>query len=241
MNTKKDVYKDTGINTGWKERSRRMTYSEIRKNEEVLAFIKNANANLGAMGFPDHSEAHSGLVAERAAEILKKFGYPEKDIELVKIAGFMHDIGNAVNRSHHAEYGALLANDILKKTDLPLEDRVQIVSAIGLHDESTGGATDPISAALIIADKTDVRRSRVREKNKATFDKHDRVNYAVTDTKLKINVEKRVISLNLQIDPKICSMYEYFEIFLGRMMMCKRAAEVLEASFKLTVNGAKVL
>lgn len=171
----------------------------------------------------------------------EKFGYPEKDIELVKIAGFMHDIGNAVNRSHHAEYGALLANDILKKTDLPLEDRVQIVSAIGLHDESTGGATDPISAALIIADKTDVRRSRVREKNKATFDKHDRVNYAVTDTKLKINVEKRVISLNLQIDPKICSMYEYFEIFLGRMMMCKRAAEVLEASFKLTVNGAKVL
>ena len=115
------------------------------------------------------------------------------------------------------------------------------MSAIGLHDESTGGATDPISAALIIADKTDVRRSRVREKNKATFDKHDRVNYAVTDTKLKINVGKRVISLNLQIDPKICSMYEYFEIFLGRMMMCKRAAEVLEASFKLTVNGAKVL
>ena len=177
-----------------------MTYSEIRKNEEVLAFIKKGNANLGAMGFTDHSEAHSGLVAERAAEILKKFGYPEKDIELVKIAGFMHDIGNAVNRSHHAEYGA-----------------------------------------LIIADKTDVRRSRVREKNKATFDKHDRVNYVVTDTKLKINVEKRVISLNLQIDPKICSMYEYFEIFLGRMMMCKRAAEVLEASFKLTVNGSKVL
>lgn len=130
--------------------------------------------------------------------------------------------------------------------DLPIirrriRDRVQSVSAIGLHDESTGGATDPISAALIIADKTDVRRSRVREKNKATFDKHDRVNYAVTDTKLKINVEKRVISLNLQIDPKICSMYEYFEIFLGRMMMCKRAAEVLEASFKLTVNGSKVL
>ena len=218
-----------------------MTYSEIRKNEEVLTFIKKGNANLGAMGFTDHSEAHSGLVAERAAEILKKLGYPEKDIELVKIAGFMHDIGNSVNRSHHAEYGALLANDILKKTDLSLEDRVQIVSAIGLHDESTGGATDPISAALIIADKTDVRRSRVREKNKATFDKHDRVNYAVTDTRLKINVEKRVISLNLQIDPKICSMYEYFEIFLGRMMMCKRAAEVLEASFKLTVNGSKVL
>lgn len=218
-----------------------MKYKDIKKNEEVLAFIKKGNVNLGAMGYTDHSEAHSCLVAERAAEILRKFGYPERDIELVRIAGFMHDIGNAVNRSHHAEYGALLANDILKKEDIPLEDRVQIVSAIGLHDESTGGATDPISAALIIADKTDVRRSRVRAKNKATFDKHDRVNYAVTDTKLKINVEKREITLNLQIDPKICTMYEYFEIFLGRMMMCKRAAEVLEAGFRLTVNGSRVL
>lgn len=156
-----------------------MTYSEIRKNEEVLAFIK------------------------KEMRIWKPWDSP-----------------------------------IIRRR---IRDRVQIVSAIGLHDESTGGATDPISAALIIADKTDVRRSRVREKNKATFDKHDRVNYAVTDTRLKINVEKRVISLNLKIDPKICSMYEYFEIFLGRMMMCKRAAEVLEASFKLTVNGSKVL
>ena len=153
----------------------------------------------------------------------------------------MHDIGNAVNRTHHAEYGALLANDILKQSDLSIEDRILIVSAIGHHDESTGGATDPVSAALIIADKTDVRRSRVREKNKATFDKHDRVNYAVTDTKLKINTEKKVISLNLQIDEKICSMYEYFEIFLGRMMMCRKAAEILGMSFKLTVNGSKVL
>ena len=142
-------------------------------------------------------------MAERAAYILEKLGYSEKERELVRIAGFMHDIGNAVNRSHHAEYGALLANDILKKTDLNIEERIQIVSAIGHHDESTGGATDAISAALIIADKTDVRRSRVRDKNKATFDKHDRVNYAVTDTKLKINVDKRVITLNLQIDPKI--------------------------------------
>ena len=218
-----------------------MTYKDIKHNKEVNELLKKGNQNLGLLGYTDHSQDHCVRVAETAAHILKKFGYSEHDIELARIAGYMHDIGNAVNRSHHAEYGALLANDILKKTDLPLEDRVQIVSAIGLHDESTGGATDPISAALIIADKTDVRRSRVREKNKATFDKHDRVNYAVTDTRLKINVEKRVISLNLQIDPKICSMYEYFEIFLGRMMMCKRAAEVLEASFKLTVNGSKVL
>ncbi len=218
-----------------------MTYEEIRKNEEVLAYLKKGNDVLGVMGYTDHSEIHCSLVAERAAYILKNLGYSAKEAELAKIAGFMHDIGNAVNRTHHAEYGALLANDILKQSDLSIEDRILIVSAIGHHDESTGGATDPVSAALIIADKTDVRRSRVREKNKATFDKHDRVNYAVTDTKLKINTEKKVISLNLQIDEKICSMYEYFEIFLGRMMMCRKAAEILGMSFKLTVNGSKVL
>ena len=170
-----------------------MTYSEIRKNEEVLAFIKKGNANLGAMGFTDHSEAHSGLVAERAAEILKKFGYPEKDIELVKIAGFMHDIGNAVNRSHHAEYGALLANDILKKTDLPLEDRVQIVSAIGLHDESTGGATDPISAALIIAVTECARNCGKRQ----PFSINMTLVVSVTDAKL-LRSMWRVISLNIR-------------------------------------------
>ena len=218
-----------------------MKYEDIKKNKEVLAFIKKGNENLGAMGYTDHSEVHCCLVAERAAYILQTLNYSAKEIELARIAGFMHDIGNAVNRVHHAEYGALLSNDILKQSDLRLEDRIQIVSAIGQHDESTGKATDPISAALIIADKTDVRRSRVRSKNKANFDKHDRVNYAVTDTKLKINTDKNVISLNLQVDEKICTMYEYFEIFLGRMMMCRGAAETLGMNFKLTVNGGKVL
>lgn len=218
-----------------------MTYQEIKKNEEVCAFLKKGNENLGVLGYTDHSSLHCTLVAKRAACILEKFGYSDEMIELARIAGFMHDIGNAINRKNHAEYGALLANEILKKTDMKLEDRVMVVSAIGHHDESTGGAIDPISAAIIIADKTDVRRSRVREKKKASFDKHDRVNYAVTDTRLKINVEKKMITLNLQIDTKICTMYEYFEIFLGRMMMCKGAAEVLGAGFKLTVNGSKVL
>ena len=139
------------------------------------------------------------------------------------------------------EYGGLLANEILKQYDLSVADRITIVSAISNHDESTGGAVDPISAALIIGDKTDVRRSRVREKPKATFDIHDRVNYAVTDQTLKINTEKKVISLNLQIDTDICSMYEYFEIFLQRMLMCRGAADMLGATFKLTANGAKVL
>ena len=153
----------------------------------------------------------------------------------------MHDIGNAVNRSRHAEYGATLANELLKGTDLSLEDRITIMSAIGNHDESTDGATDPVSAALIIADKTDVRRNRVRDKDRAVFDIHDRVNYAVTEAKLKINKEKKLISLNLQIDESICTMYEYFDIFLGRMMMCRGAAEILNMKFRLTANGSKVL
>ncbi|MFQ8842527.1 MAG: HD domain-containing protein [Clostridium fessum] len=136
------------------------------------------------------------------------------EIELVKIAGYMHDIGNAINRTHHAEYGALLANSLLKEMDMPLDDRITIISAIGNHDESTGSPEDVISAALIIADKTDVRRSRVREKERAAFDIHDRVNYAVTESKLKIEKDRSVIALNLQVDEKICSMYDYFEIFL---------------------------
>jgi len=218
-----------------------LTYKEIVKNEEVNELLKKGNENLGILGFTDHSQIHCAMVARRAGYILKKFGYDAHDVEIVKIAGYMHDIGNAINRSHHAEYGSILAYDILKNTDLSLKDQVAIVSAIGHHDESTGGATDPISAALIIADKTDVRRDRVREKPKASFDKHDRVNYAVTESKLKINTEKNVIALNLQIDTKICTMYEYFDIFLGRMMMCRGAAEILGATFKLTANGAKVL
>lgn len=162
-------------------------------------------------------------------------------MELAKIAGFMHDIGNAVNRTHHAEYGAILAYDILKKADMSMADRVTVISAIGNHDESTGGATDAISAAVIIADKTDVRRNRVRNKDKAMFDIHDRVNYAVTESKLKVDEEKSIIALNLQIDANICTMYEYFDIFLGRMMMCRGAAGILGAKFKLTANGSKIL
>ena len=218
-----------------------MTYQEIKKNEEVRVYLKKGNDNLGVLGYTDHSEAHCTVVAERAGLMLKKLEYPEETIELAKIAGFMHDIGNAVNRSRHAEYGAILANELLKGTDLSLEDRVTIMSAIGNHDESTGGATDPVSAALIIADKTDVRRNRVRDKDRAAFDIHDRVNYAVTEAKLKINKEKKLISLNLQIDESICTMYEYFDIFLGRMMMCRGAAEILNMKFRLTANGSKVL
>ena len=218
-----------------------MTFKEITQNEEVNAYLQKGNANLGILGYTDHSKAHCMQVANQAGKILEKLGYTEHDIELTKIAGYMHDIGNAVNRTHHAEYGALLANELLKSTDMSLEDRITVMSAIGNHDESTGSPEDVVSAALIIADKTDVRRSRVRQKEKSAFDIHDRVNYAVTEAKLKVNKEKAVIALNLQIDEHICSMYEYFDIVLGRMMMCRKSAEILDTKFKLTANGRKVL
>lgn len=218
-----------------------MTYEEMKKHPEVCALLEKGNQNLGVLGYTDHSITHCVCVAERAANILKALGYTEREQELAKISGVMHDIGNAVNRTHHAEIGAVLANEILKETDMPMEDRIVVVSAIGNHDESTGGAKDAVSAALILADKSDVRRNRVREKDKEKFDVHDRVNYAVTGSNLKVDAAERKISLNLQIDTKMCSMYEYFDIFLGRMMMCRGAAEMLNAQFRLTVNGGKVL
>ncbi|MBQ3772883.1 MAG: HD domain-containing protein [Pseudobutyrivibrio sp.] len=218
-----------------------MRYKDIKNNEEVKVLIEKGNENLGTLGYTDHSEIHAIIVAEIAARILEELGYKKKQIELAKIAAFMHDIGNAINRKHHAEYGALLANDILKETDMERQDRLTVVSAIAHHDESTGGATDVVSAALIIADKTDVRRDRVRKKPKASFDIHDRVNYAVTETKLDIDDKKKQITLSLEIDEKICTMYEYFDIFLGRMMMCRKASELLGVSFRLMVNGNKAL
>ena len=217
-----------------------MKYKDILQNKEVKSLLKKGNDNLGMLGYTDHSEKHCAIVAKRAGMILKKFGYSEHEIELAEIAGALHDIGNAINRKNHGEYGAILAYSLLEKLDIPLTDRGIIVSAIGNHDESTGGAVDAVSAALILADKTDVRRNRVRNEEKSGFDKHDRVNYAVTNATVKVNVQKRSITLNLQIDEDICTMYEYFEIFLGRMMMCRKAAELLGAKFKLTANGSKV-
>ena len=218
-----------------------MTYKEMKKNPEVRFLMEQGDKNLEVLGFTEHSMVHCVLVAKRAGRILKELGYSEHDQELAKIAGVLHDIGNAVNRNNHAESGALLANELLKNTDIKMEDRITIISAIGNHDESTGGAKDMISAALILADKSDVRRNRVRNKEREKFDIHDRVNYAVTGSKLRIDKKEKKISLNLQVDTKICTMYEYFDIFLGRMMMCRSSAEILGAQFRLTVNGGKVL
>lgn len=218
-----------------------MTYQQIKNHPEVLSLLKKGDDSLAVLGYTDHSVAHCALVAERAAYILRKTGHSEHEQELARIAGFMHDIGNAINRTHHAESGAILAYTILRETDMALEDRIAVASAIGNHDESTGGAKDALSAALILADKTDVRRNRVRTQDMKEFDIHDRVNYAVTGTTLNVVEEKNTIALNLQIDESICTMYEYFDIFLERMMMCRKAAEMLGYRFRLTVNGGKVL
>ena len=218
-----------------------MTYESIRNHPEVLALLAKGNHDLGVLGYTDHSTAHTALVADRAAYILRRLGYSEREQELARIAGLMHDIGNAINRKNHAEYGALLANDILKSVGMDMEDRIIVISAIGNHDESTGGARDAVSAALILADKTDVRRNRVRTQQPEKFDIHDRVNYAVTGSSLKVEPAEKKISLNLPVDESICTMFEYFDIFLGRMMMCRGAAEMLGAKFRLTVNGGKVL
>ena len=218
-----------------------MKFEDIARHPEILEYYRRGCANLDALGYTDHSIAHTKLVAEKAAGILHAFGYGSEEIEIARIAGFMHDIGNAISRNHHAEYGSLLANEILKDTDLSIQDRIRIVSAIANHDESNGVVADPVAAALIIADKTDVRRSRVRDKDPILYDIHDRVNYAVTETKLDCDPEQKKITLYLTIDENICTMYEYFDIFLGRMTLCSHAARIFDAQFSLNVNGQKVL
>lgn len=218
----------------------KITYKDIKKSEEVNAYLERGNETLGVLGFTDHSAIHTKKVAETAGRILEKLGYDEHTVELAKIAGYMHDIGNCINRNDHAHSGALLSRQILSDMGMNFKDIALIMNAIGMHDEHTGGAVDPISAALILADKTDVRRNRVRNTNPASFDKHDRVNYAVFSASLDIQKEKKVMKLELHLDEEICSMMDYFEIFLQRMLMCRRAASVLGMTFKLSANGNKI-
>lgn len=218
----------------------KLQYEDIQKSEEVNAYLAQGNEMLGVLGYTDHSAKHAQIVADTAGKILKELGAPKRKIELAQIAGYMHDIGNCVNRTDHAHNGAILARSILKDMGMEVREIAAVMNAIGSHDEKTGCATDPISAALIIADKTDVRRNRVRNKSMASFDKHDRVNYAVTASKLRIIPEKNTILFEICLDESICALIDYFEIFMQRMMMCRRAAEVLGMKFKMTANGKKV-
>lgn len=217
-----------------------ITYKKVKENEEINLLIEKGNEVLDVLGFTEHSRKHAAKVAETAGKILKDLGYGPKEIRLSKIAGYMHDIGNSINRHDHAHTGALLAYGILKEMGMPLRDVMTVTTAIGNHDESTGTAVDIVSAALILADKTDVRRNRVQNPTIANFDIHDRVNYAVLASSLEVKKEKRVIQMNLELDDEMCTVMDYFEIFLERMIMCRRAAEVLGCKFKLVANGNKI-
>ena len=218
-----------------------ISYSDIKNNKEINTYVRKGDELLAVMGFTDHSAVHATKVAETAAKILLTLGYSEREAELARIAGYIHDIGNTVNRIDHAQTGAVMAFNILTRLGMEPEEIAIIIAAIGNHDESTGSSANPVSAALILADKTDVRRSRVRNKEFVTFDIHDRVNYAVEKSKVIIDEKRRTILLDLTLDMKISSLVEYFEIFLARMIMCRRAADFLDAKFELVANGNKMI
>ena len=192
-------------------------------------------------GYTEHSYRHIGIVSKRAGRILEELGYDQRTVELAKIAGYMHDIGNCVNRADHAHSGAILSYEILKEMGMDVKERTEIMMAIGNHDESTGTAISEISAALIIADKSDVHRSRVSKTNIATFDIHYKVNYAVTNADLNLDSKQKIITLELQIDTTICPVLDYFKIFMDRTIMSKYAAKYLKVWFELIINGTKLL
>ena len=218
-----------------------ITLKDVKENPEVDALIRGAQKQLNALGYTEHSHRHISIVSKRAGDILEKLGYPERTVELTRIAGYMHDIGNCVNRVDHAHSGAILAYDILKDMGMPVEERTEIMMAIGNHDEKTGNAINDVSAALILADKSDVHRDRVTNRNLSTFDIHDRVNYAVTNADLELDEKERKIVLKLTIDTKICPVLDYFEIFMDRTMMSKYAAKFLKVWFELIINDTKLL
>lgn len=218
-----------------------ITFEEIKHNEEVRTYISRADESLIALGYTEHSFAHVTKVAETAKYFLETLGYSRHDVELVQIAAFLHDIGNLINRIDHSQSGAVMAFRILEKLGMKAEDIALIVTAIGNHDEGTGVAVNPIAAALILADKSDVRRTRVRNSDPATFDIHDRVNYSVKKSTVKINEEKTLIKLKLNVDTRYGSIMDYFEIFLGRMVMCRKAAERLGLEFKLIINEQQLI
>lgn len=218
-----------------------ITFEDIVNNAEVNELIINAQKQMDVIGYTEHSIRHVSLVAARAGQILESLGYDERRIELAKIAGYMHDIGNSVNRVDHAHTGAILAYNILKDMGMDVKERTEIIMAIGNHDESTGTPVSDISAALILADKSDAHRSRVSKSDRSLFDKHDEVNYAVTSSELKIDTEERKAILNLKIDTKICPVIDYFEIFMDRTKMSKRAAKYLGLWFELIINDTNLL
>ena len=218
-----------------------VTYDSLRRDSDIKIYIERADAALGALGYTEHSFAHVGRVAKVAGDLLRDLGMDEKTVELARIAGLLHDIGNVVNRVDQSQSGALMAFRLLDRRDVPVEDICTVITAIGNHDEGTGVPVDDISAVLILADKSDVRRSRVRNRDLSTFDIHDRVNYSVTNSVLALNEDKSELRLSLTVDTQYSSIMDYFEIFLERMNLCRRAAEKLGLRFRLVINEQFIL
>ena len=218
-----------------------LTFEDVKNNAAIRTYIQRADESLIALGFTEHSFAHVTMVAENAAYILETLGYPARTVEIARIAAFLHDIGNLVNRVDHSQSGAVMAFRILDNLNCDPEEIATIVTAIGNHDEGTGQPVNAVAAALILADKSDVRRSRVRNQDPATFDIHDRVNYSVKKSQLKINDEHTLIKLKLSVYTKYGSVMDYFEIFMGRMLLCRKAAEKLGLQFKLMINEQQLI
>ena len=218
-----------------------ITFEQIKNNETIKTYIRKADASLKELGYTEHSFAHVCMVAESARYILQTLGYPQRTIELAQIAGYLHDIGNLINRVDHSQSGAVMAFRILDKLGMDADEISDIVTAIGNHDEGTGKPVSPIAAALILADKSDVRRSRVRNQAESEWDIHDRVNYSVQRSELTISEDKKSLLLKLSVDPHYGTVMDYFEIFMGRMQMCRNAAEKLGLQFRLEINDQELM
>jgi len=218
-----------------------VTYQMLKDSEEISAYIRKADESLRTLGFTEHSFAHVTRVAESAGYIMQTLQHDAREVELTKMAAYLHDIGNLVNRVDHSQSGALMAFHLLVRMGMPPEEIAAIVTAIGNHDEGTGVPVSPMAAALILADKSDVRRSRVRNSDIATFDIHDRVNYSVKESVLKINEARTLIKLKLTVDTRYSSVMDYFEIFMGRMLLCRKAADKLGLEFKLIINEQQLM
>ena len=219
----------------------RVTYEDIKSNPEIRTYITQADASLIALGFTEHSFAHVTKCAETASSLLRDLGYDAREIELAKIAGFMHDIGNVINRNDHAQSGAVMAFRILDKLGMDPADVAVVITAIGYHDDKTAFPVNAVAAALLLADKTDVRRSRVRNRETINFDIHDRVNYAVEKSDLALDAAARTVTLTLTINTEVCAVMDYFEIFMDRMILCRKAAEKLGLEFKLIINEQQLI
>ena len=218
-----------------------LTYDQVSKSETIRTYIIRADESLGALGFTEHSFSHVIHVAQTAGYILETMGFGARTVELAKIAGYLHDIGNLVNRKDHSQSGAVMAWSILNDMGCDPAEIATIVTAIGNHDEGTGVPVNAVAAALILADKADVRRTRVRNQDISTFDIHDRVNYSVKKSVMKINEDKTIVKLKLTVDTQYGSVMDYFEIFMGRMILCRKAAEKLGLQFKLIINEQQLI